>query len=307
MRWDSTKELGSAKGLSFLFWVYLILGRWPFRLVAAPVVVWFWAFKSAPRRASRDYLSRVLERPVGIQDCLRHYFSFTEAILDKLIAWNGGFASSDLEYHGREAIDKVLASGKGCVLIGSHLGNLEIGRVLSKRPGMELHVLVHSRHAENFNKILKQLDPASQMNLHQVEDLDASLAAWLSQRVDQGAFVILTGDRVPVGTSGRVGAASFFGADADFPYGPYILAAALGWPVLLIFCLRRPPGRARGFDLYYEPFADKIVLPRADREKALQALASRYAARLEYYCAQAPYQWYNWHPFWRNSPTDERA
>ncbi len=302
MRWDSAQEVGVfVRGLAFLLWVHRLFGRWPFRAAACPVVFWFYAFNPARRRASREFLSRALKRPAGPLDCFRHFFSFAEAVLDKLIAWHQGFGLSDVEFHGLEEIEKILSAGRGCVLLGSHLGNLEIGRVLSKlRPGLELHVLTHTRHAENFNRIIKQIDPSSQVNLHQVAELDAGMAAWLSQRVDRGAVIVMAGDRVPIGAGTRVGAASFLGVDADFPQGPYILAAALGCPVLLVFCLRRPAG-PKSFDVYYEPFAERIALPRAGREAALQALVARYAARLERYCALAPYQWFNLYPFWRDS------
>ena len=237
----------------------------------------------------------------------RLFFNFTDSALDKLIAWNGGFSLSDVEFHGLDAKLKTMAAGKGCVLIGSHLGNLEIGRVFSKlRPGLELHVLMHTRHAENFNRMIKRLDPSSQVNLHQVDDLDAGLAAFLSERVAHGAVVVMAGDRVPIGAGQRVGSTAFLGADADLPQGPYILAAALGCPVLLIFCLRRPGGGEKSFDVYYEPFEERIVLPRAGREAALQALAARFAARLEHYCAQAPYQWFNMYSYGRNTtPHDD--
>jgi predicted LPLAT superfamily acyltransferase len=299
MRWDSAQELGSTAGLIFFFGVYRLLGRWPFRLISAPVILWFFIFKRAPRKAAAEYLGRALKRPPRLADSVRLFFSFADAALDKLIAWNGGFTLSDVEFHGREEIERLMAAGKGFVLIGSHLGNLEIGRVFSKlRRDPEMHVLMHTRHAENFNRMIKKLDPLSQVNLHQVADLDAGLAAFLSARVERGAVVVMAGDRVPVGAGQRVSPAPFLGAEADFPQGPYILAAALGCPVLLLFCLRRASGGPKGFDVYYEPFADRIALPRAGRERALQALAARFAERLEHYCAQAPYQWFNLYPFW---------
>lgn len=302
MGWDSAKELGTIQGLAFLFWVYRWFGRFSFKLALAPVLIWFFIFKTVPRKASREYLGHVLKRPVGMRDCIRHYFTFGESVLDKLIAWNGGFSLSAVEFHGHEIIKKTLAEGKGCLLIGSHLGNLEVSRVLSTlRPNLEVHVLGHTKNSKNFNAIMKRLDPSSRMNLHEVTELDAGLAAWMSERVSQGAVVVVTGDRLPVGGGQRVGTVSFFGKEAAFPYGPYILAATLGCPTMLFFCLRRPSDQPKYFDVYYEAFEERIVLPRTDRERTLKALASRYAARLEYYCSKAPYQWYNFYPFWLQS------
>jgi predicted LPLAT superfamily acyltransferase len=61
-----------------------------------------------------------------------------------------------------------------------------------------------------------------------------------------------------------------------------------------MFCLREN-GRHR---LYFERFAERVVLPRGDKEAALAALAGRYASRLEAYCLRDPFQWYNFFDFW---------
>jgi len=91
-----------------------------------------------------------------------------------------------------------------------------------------------------------------------------------------------------------VSLAPFLGAPAPFPQGPYLLAHLLDCPVYLMFCLREG-GKYR---LHFEPFAERIALPRRGREAALAALAARYARRLEAYCLTAPEQWYNFYDFW---------
>ena len=63
----------------------------------------------------------------------------------------------------------------------------------------------------------------------------------------------------------------------------------------LAFGLYEEPNR---YALYCEPFAERVVLPRASRADALAAYAARYAARLEHYCRLAPYNWFNFYDFW---------
>jgi predicted LPLAT superfamily acyltransferase len=105
--------------------------------------------------------------------------------------------------------------------------------------------------------------------------------------------LLITGDRTP--PHGRHATlAPFLGQDAAWPVGPYVLAAALQCPVFLFFCLARPGG----YDVHYEPFAQRLELPREARAKALQACAARFASRLAHYCAAAPLQWHNFYPFW---------
>ena len=92
----------------------------------------------------------------------------------------------------------------------------------------------------------------------------------------------------------------FCGAEAAFPTGPFLLASALKCPVYLVFGLYFEPNR---YELFCEPFADRIELPRAARAEALRAVVQRYAERLEHYARQAPDNWFNFHDFWRTGKT----
>jgi predicted LPLAT superfamily acyltransferase len=73
--------------------------------------------------------------------------------------------------------------------------------------------------------------------------------------------------------------------------------------VLLTFGLYQAPNR---YDLFCEPFAERLELPRAGREEALEALAQRFAQRLEDYVRRAPYAWFNFYRFWEDGrPTSK--
>ncbi|HEY0180577.1 MAG TPA: acyltransferase, partial [Dokdonella sp.] len=67
------------------------------------------------------------------------------------------------------------------------------------------------------------------------------------------------------------------------------------------FCLGLYRGGNR-YEIHFEAFADEIVLSRRERQGELRALAQRYAARLEHYVRDAPYNWFNWHDFWEPDP-----
>jgi predicted LPLAT superfamily acyltransferase len=111
--------------------------------------------------------------------------------------------------------------------------------------------------------------------------------------------VAILGDRAGHGKSVR---ARFLGHEAEFPAGPYLLAATLGCPLYLTISIYTAPNR---YDLYCEPFASEVALPRGSRQEALAALVQRYADRLEHYCRLAPYNWFNFFPFWslRDGPS----
>lgn len=79
-----------------------------------------------------------------------------------------------------------------------------------------------------------------------------------------------------------------------------MLASVLAAPVYLLFGLRdeQQSQKRPSYHVYFEPFADKIVLPRKQRMQALQSVVQQYATRLEYFTLQAPLQWYNFFNFW---------
>ena len=118
----------------------------------------------------------------------------------------------------------------------------------------------------------------------------------MKERIDAGELVALLGDRI--GLNDRVVEVELFGAPALLPAGPYWLAASLGCPVYLTFGLFHEPNR---YDLYCEPFAERIELRRGDREGDARAWAQRYAQRLEHYCRMAPDNWFNFYPVWKTA------
>jgi predicted LPLAT superfamily acyltransferase len=228
-------------------------------------------------------------------------------VLDKLVAYNGGVGISDVSFRGEERVQAALDSGQGALLLGSHLGNLEICRALAHlRPGLRLRVLVHTRHAQKFNRLLARIDAASPVRLQQVTELGVAEAAELAAWVAGGGVVLIAADRVPLsaaasGHATSVVWADFLGHPAPFPRGPFILGSLLGCPVFSLFCVRR----GRRFEASFVPFAERLVLPRGDRQGALSRCASLFAEQLGQQCLASPYQWFNFFPFWAQAPSPD--
>jgi len=299
--WAQINEFSFVAGMRLLFWLCRLVGRWPVRLILYPVSLWYLWTKPAARAASSDYLQRAAEHGAGLNDLgklgvFRHFVAFAESILDKMLLWSGLFDTDSVKYHGQSLIAAEIAKKRGGVLICCHLGNLDLCRVLSRQmAGFKMTVLIHTKHAQRFNRLLAQLNADSQVNLMQVTELSAATAVLLSEKVARGEFVAVAGDRIPVTPKPRVAMADFFGAPAPFPVGPYILADLLQCPVFLLFTLRR----GRTSEIHFELFRESIHLPRRQRERALADLAAEYALRLEHYCRRAPLQWFNFYQFWR--------
>jgi predicted LPLAT superfamily acyltransferase len=254
-----------------------------------------------------DYLRRVAAYQggshinPGMFTVLRHFASFAENLLDKMLLWSGLFRTDLVKLQGRELIAAQIAAKSGGLLICCHLGNLELCRVLSKQmPGLKLTVLTHTKHAARFNRLLAQLDPDSQLNLMEVTELSPVTAMLLSDKIAQGEFIAIAGDRIPVSRKPRIALARFLGATAPFPVGPYILASLLQCPTYLMFSMRT----GHTSEIHFQLFRESIRLPRKSRDAALAGLAGEYACRLEHFCLRTPLQWFNFYDFWHLSTVD---
>jgi predicted LPLAT superfamily acyltransferase len=50
--------------------------------------------------------------------------------------------------------------------------------------------------------------------------------------------------------------------------------------------------------VHAEVLAERVELPRGEREKTVRELAAAYAGRLEHHTLKAPYQWFNFFDYW---------
>ena len=307
--WAQIGEVTVASGIKLLFVIHRIFGRWPFRLIVYPTVLFYLIRHPFARRSSRSYLTRVYRSiaptagDATLWQSVRHFATFAESILDKLRIWSGELRTEEVTFHNYDVISSEVAAGRGGVIFVTHLGNVEVCRALTTRKnGARLTVLVHTKHAQSFNRLLAELNPASELNVLQVTEVSADTVIRLREKVDRGEFIVIACDRIPVSENARVAVADFLGAPAGFPVGPYVLASLLQCPSYLLFCISES-GR---YHMYFERFHERIVLPRVTRDAALGALAADFSARLAYFCQRAPLQWFNFYDFWA-MPTMGRA
>ncbi|MFT4179578.1 MAG: acyltransferase [Thermomonas sp.] len=303
--WAAIGETTFVAGIRFLCAVERACGRWPFRLCMMPVVLCHWLFNRTARRASHEYLQRLqathapFPQTPGSGASLRHFACFAETLLDKILASHGQYPATRVQVE-REVMLQQIARGEGGVILTAHIGCLELCEALADSvPDFRLTALVHTAHAEDFNRLLKRLNPDSRVALLQVTTLDAAVAARLGQRVAAGEFVAIAGDRVPVG-GGRSVFADFLGRPAPFPVGPYVLASALGCPLFTMACTHA----GDGYRVRFERLRDRVLLPRGNREAALAEYAQDFSRWLEAQLRHAPLDWFNFFPFWDQVPHD---
>lgn len=298
--WAQIGESTFVAGMWLLYHLHRLLGRWPFLLCLYPVVAYYWLTRPLARRSSLQYLQRMQQahglwaRMPGWWHSQKHFRMFAQVILDKLLALTGRYRTERVRFDGRQPLVELLERGQGAIIVTAHMGCIELCQAIAKqRPNLRLNILVHTQHAEQFNRLLQRLAPDSGVRLLQVADFSAATAMMLAERVARGEFIAIAGDRVPVHDS-KTTQAQFLGHEAAFPCGPYVLAALLKCPLYFMGCVHQ----GRGYAVEFVPIATQVQLPRARRNEALAEYAQLYAHQLERLLCQAPYDWFNFFPFW---------
>lgn len=298
--WFALAERGVFWGLHLLAGVYRLAGPRVCKAALLPVVLYFQLSGKEQRRASVLFLRRAFAargevREPGWYDSFRHFRAFAQKAVETFGSWIEGAGSCVVDPTSLSELERAKKNGRGLVLVVSHLGNVELSRaLLDRKDRSRITVIVHTRHAENYNRILRRFNPDAAVNTIQVDEIGPDTVIALKDVVDRGEWVAIAGDRTPVHAGQRVSHAPFLGHTAAFPQGPYILAHLLECPVYTLFCLRE----GRQHSVHFERLAERVDLPPRRKEASLTELVTRYSNRLEEFCLRDPYQWYNFYDFW---------
>lgn len=300
--WAAHKERGSFLLMKLMAWGVRRLGRRLLTPVLYGTVLYFFVSGRGARRSAWQYQQHLADwsgqsmlRPTRWR-VFKQFMAFADSLLDKLDVWNGKLRLEQIEIIDHALLRPRFRSGQGQMLVGAHLGNLEVCRALAELgERVTMNVLVHTKHAERFNRLLGEAG-ATNLRLIQVSELDPAIMLQLSQRLDRGEWLAIAGDRVAL-HGGRNVQVDFLGHPAAFPQGPWLLAGLLKCPINLIFCLKG----TRGYRVILEPFAEAIQWRRSDRQQVIAEHAQHYAERVGHYCLEAPQQWFNFYPFWKTN------
>ena len=302
--WKQRPERSNMFWLRVMTWISLRLGRRPSRVILYGIAAYFLAFAPTARRMSRRYLQRALKlrslTEVGWRHLFRHFLSFASVIHDRVYLINDRYELFDIRIHNKALIDEIVADGQGAFLIGAHLGSFEVLRAVGRQqPGLRVAMAMYEENARKINAALTAINPNAQQGIIALGHIDSMIQ--VHELLAQGTVVGMLGDRSLGNDDTRL--VDFLGDPAALPLGPFRMAAIMKRPVLFMTGLYRGGNR---YDIHFEFLADFSAVAPRGRTLAVQAAMTRYAALIEQYCYQAPYNWFNFFDFWR-VPLPHRA
>jgi KDO2-lipid IV(A) lauroyltransferase len=188
--------------------------------------------------------------------------------------------------------DRVLAGGKGALLVTGHFGNWEFGGVALRRLcDYPVAVVGRPEPSPIVNRIRHQIRQSLQIDTIAVrQHLDTALQ--IRRRLANNeiiAFLVdrhLGKDRIDV---------EFLGRRAQFLRTPALLGFLTGAPLVPSYMLRQPGGWFHGFA------EEPIYVDRGqDRDTAVQQATQRFASSLEAQIRRHPHLWYQFYRYWED-------
>ena len=303
--WTTHRERGHPSALRLFTWIALHLGRPIARLLLVPIVCYFVVAGGEARAASRDYLRRVFGREASLRDVFRHVHCFASVILDRLYLLNDRHDLFDIEVRGADVIVRALNGEqrlrRGAFVIGAHIGSFEAVRAAGRdEPSLRVSMVMYEDNAQSLNDIFAAINPALDESIIALGRVDSMLR--VKRALDDGGLVGMLADRIlaeEVGTS-AVREATMLGGTISIPTGPFRMAAMLRRPVVFIVGLHRGGNR---YEVHYEDLFDfSVEATDASTQTAtlIDAAIARYVARLEHYCREAPFNWFNFYDLWND-------
>jgi predicted LPLAT superfamily acyltransferase len=295
--WTRQKERGSVAALRLMAWIVTRLGYGFGYALLWPIALYFFLSSPRQRQAVRRFQRRAFGRNTSISETFRPFFIFSATLLDRLFLLGNRFGQFDLRVFGLDQLNQRIARGEGCILLGAHLGSFNaMHAVADTGCPVEVVALMHQQNAAKSASFFAEWSPRQAAAVIPLGQPDAMLRA--KECLERGGLVGILADRTP-GT-GKVARIPFLGDPAAFPVGPHILAGVLGAPVMIAFGVWT--GRRR-YEVHFEPFAERIVIDRRERQQQLEAITAQYVARIEDIARRYPYNWFNFYDFWEEMGT----
>lgn len=195
---------------------------------------------------------------------------------------------------GKSLIDRLLADGKGVILLSGHFGNWEIGSVMLRAYDYPLTVIAMEEASEEANRMRRDFrDRLGVDTLAVGQSMDTALQ--IRRRLAENRVIAMLMDRHVDRDRIEV---TLFGRRAFFLRTPALLGYFTGAPLLPVAIVRRADGI---YDVI--PGEPIFVSREGSRDAALANAAQDFARQLEALIRKYPQCWYQFYDYWQAQET----
>ena len=220
----------------------------------------------------------------------RNYYVFGQTLLDKIVVMAGIENKFTYDFDGEENLREIVRGGKGGILLSAHVGNWEAAGHLLKRLNTRINVVMFDGEHQQIKDYLERVTGGQKLNIILIKE-DMSHVYAMGEALQKNELICLHADRFLEGNKTKL--SLLLGEEAQFPLGPFLLAASFRVPVSIVFAFKET-------NKHYHFFGSPI-LTRQDvesKDNFISRLSSAFVRELEQKVKMYPEQWFNYYNFW---------
>lgn len=283
MKWYEVKERSAGeKRLILTYYIFKIFGKIPVVAIAFFVALGTFFAGNDLRFYVKKYLSIVGEKSNNI-NVFKLFLSYALSAVDKIEVFSQKFDKKKINTNSVcDLFWKLKSEKQGAVCIFSHIGNIDVARVLIGSE-QKISILLSLEQAKIFRDFLGKISDFKNINLVAVEDIGIETVIDLKNRIENGEFVFIAGDRTS--KTARNIEVEVLRRKVDFPYGTFKLAELLDAPVFFVSCLKQ----FKGYEM-------SVVQFPTNGAKKMAAAFADFVSELALKC---PFQFYHFYDFFK--------
>ena len=125
---------------------------------------------------------------------LRNFYAYAAALHDRIYLLCGRFEDLEVSVDGAAPLDALLARGRGCVLLGSHLGSFEavraVGRVVKNYP---INIVMYEDDSRKISAEFERVAP--ELKARAIAPGRPETMLRIKECLERGEIVGILGDR----------------------------------------------------------------------------------------------------------------
>ena len=213
---------------------------------------------------------------------------FSQVVIDRFSMYAG--KKFHIETEGYDHFLQLARQKEGFIQFSSHIGNYEIAGYTLVAADKPFNALVFHGEKESVMESRQQMFSDTHIKMIPVSD-DMSHLFAINQVLENGETLSMPADR-NFGSQKTV-TATFLGAPAEFPLGPFSVATMRSLDALAVNVMKTSP---KAYKIYITPLSYSKDAPR---KQQIAELVQSYVAELERIVKLYPAQWYNFYEFWK--------
>lgn len=284
--WDG-KSKGNKAGYQFFVSTINLFGL-NFTYLFLRLVTYYYYLFSPTKKNLLDFYQQALGYSLAESKKLarKNYYIFGQTLVDRFAFLMGKGNEYKHNSTGGNYLQDLVSDGKGAFLISAHLGNWELaGNFLKGNYNAKVNVLMYEAEAEKLRAFFDSVTGGAQFNIIGIKD-DFSHIIKIHAALKRNEFICLHADRNMPGA--KTMSLDFLGKKANFPLGPFQMAAKFDAPVCYVY-------NVKSGKFFYELSCAEPITEKQSAEE----LGAKYVSLLETKVKANPEQWFNFYDFFQ--------